>query len=62
MPSVEVAASPQCATLISVTSRHHLYVCIGMTCSVTRLRQIRKSKPACDIRRRGRLVSPRTSG
>ena len=61
MPSVDVAASPECAMLISVTSRHHLYVCIGMTCSVTRL-QIRKSKPACDIRRRGRLVSPRTSG
>ena len=28
MPSVDVAASPECAMLISVTSRHHLYVCI----------------------------------
>ena len=28
MPSVDVAASPECAMLISVTSRHCLYVCI----------------------------------
>src|SRR5208337_5618896 len=34
MPSVEVAASPECALLITATRRHHLYVCIGMACSV----------------------------
>ena len=35
MPSVEVTASPECATLISVTSRYLLYVCIDTICSVT---------------------------
>ena len=34
MPSVEGAASPECALLITATRRHHLYVCIGMACSV----------------------------
>jgi hypothetical protein len=44
MPSVEVAASPECATLISATSRHYLYGCIDLKCSVTRIRQIRRTK------------------
>ena len=34
MPSVKVAASPECAALISVTSRHYLYVCIDARGSV----------------------------
>src|SRR5208337_1539466 len=34
MPSVEVAASPECAALITATRRHHLYVCIVMACSL----------------------------
>jgi hypothetical protein len=37
MSSVEVAASPECAALASMTSRHHLYVCIDVTCSLRAL-------------------------
>lgn len=36
MPSLEAAASPECAAMISVTSRHPLYACIGVTCSASR--------------------------
>ena len=39
MPSVEVAALPGFALLVTVTSRHHLYVRRARTRSVTRLRK-----------------------
>jgi hypothetical protein len=35
VPSVDVAASPECNVLITVTSLHYLYVCIE--CSVRSL-------------------------
>ncbi len=39
MPSVEGAASPGFALLVTVTSRHYLYVGRARSCSVTRLRK-----------------------
>lgn len=46
MPSVEVAALPGFALLVTVTSRHHLYVRTDQTRSVTRLRKTRKTMNA----------------
>ena len=46
MPSVEVAASPGFALLVTVTNRHRLYLRRPRTRLVTRLQKIRKTMNA----------------